>query len=332
MDGRAGVQGADELAGVDGGGAHHGVGHGLAKLLVVGLELLDAPALDGNPAHERVAVGVDAGAREAQNDVAGLDLLGTDHLRSVDDAHHEAGEVVVVRVHDAGVLGHLAAHEGAAALLAAVGDALDDLRHVLGAQLADGNVVKEEQGLGADGHHVVHAHGHEVLAHRVVTVQQLGDGKLGAHAVGARYHHGVFHVLERCGREAPAKAAEATDDLGTVRLLHGGLDGINRAGALSGIDAGVLVGHVLVVAHERSFRGLDSRADLRRALRRCGECGHTEGMAALAGETESMPRRLPRRPRSCGTRRWHGRGCGACSRQGTCRPRNSAGSPPDTRP
>ena len=105
-----------------------------------------------------------------------MDLLGADHLGAVNDAHHETGEVVVVRVHDAGVLGHLSADEGAAGLLAALRDALHNLCHVLGAQLADGHVVQEEERLGTDGHDVVHAHGHQVLAHRVMAVKQLSDG------------------------------------------------------------------------------------------------------------------------------------------------------------
>ena len=50
-----------------------------------------------------------------------------DDLFLVHDAHGEAGQVVVIVLGiDAGVLGGLAAHQGAAGLAAALGDAGDD--------------------------------------------------------------------------------------------------------------------------------------------------------------------------------------------------------------
>ena len=298
VDGGAGLEGGHEAAGVDGGRPQDGVGQALAAELGQGLvELLDGLALDGDLAHEGVAVGVDAGGRQAQDDVAGLDLIGADHLGAVDDAHHEAGQIVVVRVHDAGVLGHLAAHEGAAGLLAALGDALDDLCHVLGAELSDGHVIQEEERLGTDGHHVVDAHGHEVLAHCVVTVEQLGDGELGADAVGAGHEDGVLHVLEALHREARAEAAEAADDLGAVGGLDGALDGVDRAGALVDVHAGVGVRNVL---------GLLS-------------VGHVS--------SPCLPSRG--RPRGASSRgRWRPQGCWAYIRGGTSPRRTTWGSRP----
>ena len=148
------------------------------------------------------------------------------------------------------MLGHLTADQGAAGLLATGGDALDDLGDVLGTQLADGDVIREEQRLGTDGHDVVDAHGNQVLAHGVVTAQQLGDRELGAHAVGATHQDGVVHVLEGLHREARAKATQPADDLGSVGLANAGLDRVNRACALVHVHAGVGVGHVpVLLAH-----------------------------------------------------------------------------------
>ena len=149
------------------------------------------------------------------------------------------------------MLGHLAAHERAAALLATAGDAAHDLGDVLGAELADGDVVEEEEGLGAHGDDVVDAHGDEVLAHGVVAVEQLGDRELGAHAVGAGDQHGVLHVLEGLHGEAGAEAAQAADHLGATRGLDGALDRLDGAGALVHVDARVGVGYVpgLVLLH-----------------------------------------------------------------------------------
>ena len=136
-----------------------------------------------------------AGGRQAQDHVAGADIRGVEHLGTIDDAHGKAGEVVVGRSHDARVLGHLAAHERATRELAAVGHTLDDLCHVLGLDVTDGNVVQEEQRLGARSQNVVDAHGDQVLAHRLMTVHDLGEHEFGAHAVGTAHQHGMFHAF-----------------------------------------------------------------------------------------------------------------------------------------
>ena len=62
------------------------------------------------------------------------------------------------------MLGHLAADEGAAGLAAALGHAFDELLDVIGIELADRDVVEEEERLGALAHDVVDAHGDEVDA------------------------------------------------------------------------------------------------------------------------------------------------------------------------
>ena len=69
-------------------------------------------------------------------------------------------------------------------------------RHERGVQLADGDVVEEEEGLGTAHENVVRAHRHEVDADRVVAVHELRDLELGADAVGARDEHRVFHLLD----------------------------------------------------------------------------------------------------------------------------------------
>ena len=147
------------------------------------------------------------------------------------------------------MLGHLAAHERAARELAAVGHALDDLCHVLGLNVTDGDVVQKEQRLSARSQNVIDAHGNQVLAHRLVTVHDLGEHELGTHAVGAANQNRVFHILKRGGREQAAKAADAADNLGAVGVLDHLLNSVDGAAALGGIDAGVLVRHMLAVAH-----------------------------------------------------------------------------------
>ena len=74
---------------------------------------------------------------------------------------------------------------------AAVGDALHQLGQPLRGHATDGHVVEQEEGLGADAHEVVDAHGHEVEAEGVEAPDGPGDEGLGADAVGAGHEHRV---------------------------------------------------------------------------------------------------------------------------------------------
>ena len=129
------------------------------------------------------------------------------------DADREADQVELAGLHGAGVLGHLAADQRAAGLPAALGHALDQLLDVVGVELADGDVVEEEERLGALAHQVVDAHGHEVDADRVEAAGRLGDERLGADPVGGGDEHRVAVAVPR-EREQAAEPADVADDLG----------------------------------------------------------------------------------------------------------------------
>ena len=157
------------------------------------------------------------------------------------------------------MLGHLAADERAAGLLAALADARHDLGHVLGLQLADGHVVEEEQRLGAGGQDVVGAHGHQIDAHRVVLAGHLGHLELRTHAVGAADQQRIVHVLGGRDGEQAAEAADVAHHLGTVRVVHDALDGFDGARALGRVHARLRVGHRVLVhpaGHVRAVVGL----------------------------------------------------------------------------
>ena len=83
---------------------------------------------------EREAVRVDAGRREADHDVAGLDRGAVERL--VDDADARAGEVELAVAVDARELGRLAADERDARLTADLRRAFDELRHLARARPA----------------------------------------------------------------------------------------------------------------------------------------------------------------------------------------------------
>src|SRR3546814_1489281 len=84
--------------------------------------------LQQDAAGQRVAVRAQTWGGEADEDVAGLDVLTGDQVVALGGADREAHEVELTGLHRAGVLGHLPADQRAAGLAAAVGDALDELR------------------------------------------------------------------------------------------------------------------------------------------------------------------------------------------------------------
>ena len=111
---------------------------------------------------------------DADEDVALLDELRAPELVALGDADGEAGHVEVAVRELPGVLGGLAAEQHALRLQAALVDAGDDVGDLLGHDLADHQVVEEEERHGAAGRDVVDAHRHEVDA----------DGVEPAHARG----------------------------------------------------------------------------------------------------------------------------------------------------
>ncbi len=115
----------------------------------------------------------------------------------LDDTDREAGQIELVGRHDAGVLGRLPADQRAAGLAAALVHPRHHGRHLVGVDLARGDVVEHEQRLGAHADQVVDAHGDQVDADRVVAAGVPGDHHLGAHPVG-RSHQDRLRGTDRC--------------------------------------------------------------------------------------------------------------------------------------
>ena len=217
--------GADEREEV--GGIH---ARGSEKLLTQRVpELLDVPVQRpagrrNDPADQGVAVGVQARGREREDDIAGLDALRAENTGVFDNPRRGARHVVFVGVQQPRVLGGLAAHESDASLLAGAGDAADDGRDPFGDDLAGGDVVSHEEGLGATDDDVIDDHADQVEADGVVPIEGLGDGDLGADPVGRRGEDRAGHPGEGAGVEEPSETAEAAEHLGSGgpadRLLH----------------------------------------------------------------------------------------------------------------
>ena len=181
--------------GVDAGGfEEHLTECAIGLELGVGFVELELGVFD-DLADEGVAVGVHARALEPDDDVPGLDAQWVGGFLEFDDPDAKAGQVVLVGLVEVVHLGGLAADQGASGLFAALADALDDVEEDLLVDLVDGDVVEEEQGLGALDDEVVDIHRDEVDPDGVVLVHLDGEVDLGAHAVGAGDEDGVFVVV-----------------------------------------------------------------------------------------------------------------------------------------
>src|SRR5215469_17450611 len=107
-------------------------------------------------------------------------------------------------------------------------------------ELAGGEIIEEEQRLGALHNEIVDAHGDEIDADRVVPAGEDGELELGADAVGSGDQDGVavargFQIEERAETAQSGVAAGARGRLGErLDRLHQRIAGID-------IDAGVAI-------------------------------------------------------------------------------------------
>ena len=154
---------------------------------------------------EREAVGVQAGRREADDDVARLDRRTGQRL--VDDADAGAGEVELALGVDARQLGRLAADERDAGLAADGGRAFDELRHLVEVDRVRRHVVEEHQRLGAAGGDVVDAVRGEVGAAVAQPAALPREDQLRADAVGGGGEKSA--VAERMQARERAEALRA---------------------------------------------------------------------------------------------------------------------------
>ena len=101
------------------------------------------------------------------------------------------------------------------------GDALDDVGGDVDVELAAGEVVEEEQRLGALHQDVVDAHRDEVDADGVVAVERERELELGAHAVGAGRPAPVRDSACAISNSAPKPPMPASTSGRIVRLANG---------------------------------------------------------------------------------------------------------------
>ena len=202
-----------------------------------------------------------------------LDEARPPELVALRQADGEAGHVEVAAGELPGVLGGLAAEQHALGAQAALVHAGDDLGDLFGHDLADHEVVEEEQRHGAAGRHVVDAHRHEVDADGAQLVHGAGQLDLGAHAVGAGHQH---RVLELRQPHRSAEAAQPAEHQRVLRALEPLLHEVDGAVARLDVDARVFVGEALSSAMLAPRRASPA-ASLRRDVLPCGQRARSRG-------------------------------------------------------
>ena len=190
---------------------------------------------------------------------------------------------------EAGHLGGLAADQRAVGLPAARRNAGDHGRTVLRIELAAGEVVEEEQRLGALHHEVVDRHGDEIDADGAVVAGVDRDLDLGADAVGRGDQDRVAEsgALEV---EQPAEAADLGIGARARRRPHQRLDQVDHGVAGIDVDARLGVGQAgaaLVVHVAGSRRKVRGRGAVSAAWYGRIGCG---AMAGLRGRTLASAR------------------------------------------
>ena len=106
-------------------------------------------------------------------------------------------------------------------------------------ELAAGEIVEEEQRLGALHDEVVDGHGDEVDADRVVPAGVDGDLELGADAVGGGDQDRVLEAGARLRSNSPPKPPISASAPGRRGRPHQRLDQVDHAVAGVDVDAGL---------------------------------------------------------------------------------------------
>ena len=188
---------------------------GTPEVLDVTVEL-QTGLLQENVASQRVAVGVKSRGLHGDNDIALTHAVRAEKLVLFHDTDAGSGDIILVWFHHTRVLCSLAAQEGATRLDASLGDAGNDLGDVLRHDLANCDVVLQEQRLGAAHNQVIDDHGDQVQANGVVLADGLRHGQLGPHTIGGCGQQRLF-VVAQC--KQAGKTAEPATDLWASGLL-----------------------------------------------------------------------------------------------------------------
>ena len=126
-------------------------------------------------------------------------------------------------------------------MAAAFGDAVHHPGRISHGECAGGEIIQEEQRFGALNDQIVHAHGHQVDADRVVHAAFDCHHQLGADAIGGG-HQNRIGIAGRAQVEQRAESAKAAKYAGPDRRSGSRFDGVDQRVARLDIHPGLAVG------------------------------------------------------------------------------------------
>lgn len=162
-------------------------------------------------ADEREAVRVDTGRRQADDDIAFLNVRSVDETVSLDDSYARAREVDLLVPVDPGKLGGLAPHERDARRPTDVRSALDELRDLLELDPVRRDVVEEDERIRACRRDVVDAVRGEIRAAHTQPPAHAGEDELRPDRVGGRGEKAVLVDRMQSGEGAEARRTRRLD-------------------------------------------------------------------------------------------------------------------------
>ena len=174
---------------------------------------------------------------DAKHDITGGDRLPIDDRVLLYYAHGKSGEIVFAGGVHTRHFGGLAADQRTIRTFAAVRNSFDDRRRDVDVEPATREIVEEEQRLRTLDQDVVHAHRHEIDAHRVVPIERERKLQLRADAVGAGDEHRMTITLAEV--EQRTEAADSSEDFGPQRTFRERLDPLDQRVAGIDVDAGL---------------------------------------------------------------------------------------------
>ena len=199
--------------------------NGLAQLVNV-LITLEALYIKDNFTNQRVAIGMNTGGRQAQNNISSLYLFTGDNLGLLHSTNSKTSNIIFTLSIEASHLSCLTADKCTARLLAGVGYTLYYICYLLRLQLAYSQIIQEEQRLRTLYQNVINAHSNSILTNGIMLVQNKSQTQLGAYTVSTRNQYRLL-VLSAHGKKA-AEATQITQYLWTIGCLYAVLNQLYR--------------------------------------------------------------------------------------------------------
>ena len=191
---------------------------------------------------EAVAVGVQTGRREAEQDVThGRHAVGADR-GPVHHTDHEPGQIELAGRVDIGHLGRLPAQQRATGRGARVRDTRNNGRDDVRIGTVLRQIIEEKERSRSLDRDIVDAVVDDVRAERVVATERRGDLDLGADAIGGGHEHRVVEFARRTQAEHAAEGPHVGQHPSPARPRDDLLQPLGRPPRVVEMDADLRVG------------------------------------------------------------------------------------------